>query len=823
MVGPARRVAFSLIVIALPLGLLVTTGGGVASADPPLGNQTIAAVVGPDRAAVSESVFGNAVALGADGLTALVGDRNAQTATVYTRATTDDPWGAAVALTHVAVPNDQFGRQVALDGAGTNAFVEQYDTEAHAYTVVEYHFGGGTWGPATPVYVAPSGHAGGAPFAVSADGTMLAVRDSTASTVAIARFSGGSWQTGQTVSAGGFALAADASALAYSNSSGVFVARRSGTTFDLTSSHQLPNDGTFATPASAELAIAADGRTVAALGGSLAGYELDVWGATADGSWYLQDRAAIDGVTSSIGLDVALDGTGSRAFVGDASYTPGDASTDSAGRVVVFERAGTTWSAAGEITSVALHGGEFFGYRIASSADGRAALIGSLDMSDATAASAYSWETDAATPAVDPIARDDTVTTVEDQAVTFSVVGNDGGEIDIDADVPATTDAGGTLTNGGSGSSVHYTPPARFVGADTFTYTACDHDPTPACDTAVVTITVGPIVPFDTALTVPPLDTPGEPVVGDFRGDAHTDVYWYRPGYGGVLWVGGDGGMTAVATTDMTRQYTPVAGDFDGNGRTDILWYAPGNGREALWLTRHGGQFHPTAVPAMGGHFQAIVGDFDGDGRDDVFWYAPGTAREALWLGTSTGFRSAAAPSVGGTYTPVVGNFDGVAGDDIFWYAPGATREILWHGTAHGFTRATAPSVNATMTPVVGHLDGGAHAGILWYAEHGREVLWQGTGDGFATVAVPQIGAGYRPVAGDFDGDHRTDVLWYAPGTTAEILWQSTATTVRVVAPPAMDASRHTLVGRFVGSSSRDDVLWSRAGSPSMCWSGRVH
>ena len=90
-------------------------------------------------------------------------------------------------------------------------------------------------------------------------------------------------------------------------------------------------------------------------------------------------------------------------------------------------------------------------------------------------------------------ANNDTATTESGQAVNINVVAND---FDMEGDALTVTSntqpANGTLVNNGDGTFT-YTPNTGFTGVDTFTYTICDNvTPTPACDTATVSITVLP-------------------------------------------------------------------------------------------------------------------------------------------------------------------------------------------------------------------------------------------------------------------------------------------------------------------------------------------
>jgi hypothetical protein len=105
-----------------------------------------------------------------------------------------------------------------------------------------------------------------------------------------------------------------------------------------------------------------------------------------------------------------------------------------------------------------------------------------------------------ATPNNPPVAVDDSVTTVG--SVTISVLGNDS---DPDSD-PLTVDSVVQPANGtvviDAGGTVTYTPDAGFVGVDGFTYTVCD--PSRACDTATVTVTVNLITGSNPPANNPP-------------------------------------------------------------------------------------------------------------------------------------------------------------------------------------------------------------------------------------------------------------------------------------------------------------------------------
>jgi hypothetical protein len=131
----------------------------------------------------------------------------------------------------------------------------------------------------------------------------------------------------------------------------------------------------------------------------------------------------------------------------------------------------------------------------------------------------------AAPPNTAPVAADDTATVPADGSVTFDPTVNDS---DADGDALALTvpvqPAHGTVTV--DGHDVTYVPAAGFSGTDTVTYTVCD--PTPACDTAVVTVTVQAPTPGNR----PPVADagpdrvvdPGDTVRLDGRGSSDPDL-----------------------------------------------------------------------------------------------------------------------------------------------------------------------------------------------------------------------------------------------------------------------------------------------------------
>ncbi|PPT10394.1 T1SS secreted agglutinin RTX [Geitlerinema sp. FC II] len=93
-----------------------------------------------------------------------------------------------------------------------------------------------------------------------------------------------------------------------------------------------------------------------------------------------------------------------------------------------------------------------------------------------------------------PVASDDSISTLENTAVTFEVLSNDS---DVDGDslsVAAVSDAGNGTVDLNADGTLTYTPNTGFSGSDSFTYDLSDGTLT---DTATVDVVVDAMVPND--------------------------------------------------------------------------------------------------------------------------------------------------------------------------------------------------------------------------------------------------------------------------------------------------------------------------------------
>jgi hypothetical protein len=126
--------------------------------------------------------------------------------------------------------------------------------------------------------------------------------------------------------------------------------------------------------------------------------------------------------------------------------------------------------------------------------------------------------------------------------------------------------------------------------------------------------------------------------VGDFDGDSNDDLFWRNYSTGenylypmqGTVILAGEGYVRAV--TDLSWDVAGV-GDFDGDARSDILWRNAASGENYIY------RMNGTAITAEGyiravtdlAWDVALLADFDGDGKTDIFWRNGATGENYLY------------------------------------------------------------------------------------------------------------------------------------------------------------------------------------------------
>jgi len=215
--------------------------------------------------------------------------------------------------------------------------------------------------------------------------------------------------------------------------------------------------------------------------------------------------------------------------------------------------------------------------------------------------------------------------------------------------------------------------------------------------------------------------------VGDFDGDARSDILWrnFATGENYVYLMNGttivgEGFITTVADLDWR---VAGVGDFDGNGRSDILWRNTSTGDNYVYLMDGlaiAGQGILRSVPDLDWRVAAVA-DFDGDGNDDILWRNGSTGENYLYpmdgitIGAGEGFLRTVADlkwDIAGA-----GDFNGDGRSDILWRnaSTGENYVYLVDGTAitgEGYIRTVA-DLNWDVA-ALGDYDGDGKADILW-------------------------------------------------------------------------------------------------------------
>jgi FG-GAP-like repeat len=133
--------------------------------------------------------------------------------------------------------------------------------------------------------------------------------------------------------------------------------------------------------------------------------------------------------------------------------------------------------------------------------------------------------------------------------------------------------------------------------------------------------------------------------VGDFNGDGKSDILWRNDN--GLVgdWLGNaNGTFTDNSANSLvavpTDWHIVGVGDFNGDARTDILWRND-NGQFGDWLGNGNGGFTDNSANSLVGvptNWQVVaVGDYNGDGIDDVLWRDSNNGQTGDWLGGTNG------------------------------------------------------------------------------------------------------------------------------------------------------------------------------------------
>lgn len=268
--------------------------------------------------------------------------------------------------------------------------------------------------------------------------------------------------------------------------------------------------------------------------------------------------------------------------------------------------------------------------------------------------------------------------------------------------------------------------------------------------------------------------------------------------------------LTAVPL-DLRGPWTPLVGDFDGNGHTDVFLYAPGAAPDLLAKGSATGFTYASA--AVQGTYWPQVGDFNGDGGDDIYWYGVGPAYDSMWFGTGFGFLMTPIAADASLW-PVIADIDGDGRDDIHWISPGSAADLQWFGRSdRSFTWAVSTRY-APGSAITGDFDGDGRGDLLWHtADSAADTIWFGRADRGYDVRSSGVAGTFSPLVADFDGDGRDDVLWYQPGTGADWFWWGAADRAMPATAVTLNGVYDTITATDLDGNGVDDLVLYRRSS----------
>lgn len=266
---------------------------------------------------------------------------------------------------------------------------------------------------------------------------------------------------------------------------------------------------------------------------------------------------------------------------------------------------------------------------------------------------------------------------------------------------------------------------------------------------------------------------PSAPFVGDFNGDARSDIFFYAPGAGQDFVYFANTAGNGFQIRNVTQSSAPLAAtaDFDGDGRDDVVWHIPSSGQNTLWFGRADKTFDTVSGQAMPGQYKhkAYAGDFDGDGRGDIFWYGESNNTEQLWYGRADRSFDVISYSLASGASPIIGDFDGDGRSDIYLYTAGTATDSVRYGTPNrGSFVVFDVAMDDTAVATVADLDGNGTSDILWSYPLETDAIWLFSTTRGQKRSVPtssilgNSNGNAKPLGGDFNADGIGDVFWYS-------------------------------------------------------------
>lgn len=187
-------------------------------------------------------------------------------------------------------------------------------------------------------------------------------------------------------------------------------------------------------------------------------------------------------------------------------------------------------------------------------------------------------------------------------------------------------------------------------------------------------------------------------IPGDFNGDGHDDLFFYRSstGTGLVYFSDASGNLTLKSSGNAFSPgwSTIITGNFTSDAGKELLFYNAATGAAAFYNISSSGALSLVKAATFATKWEQIVpGNFNGAGVDDLFFYAPKTGTGAFFSTDGQGNTSLLSTSTSfGSDWDIVrpGKFNSDALTDLLFY----------NGTAGTVTYATTNSSGGLATQV---------------------------------------------------------------------------------------------------------------------------
>jgi hypothetical protein len=238
---------------------------------------------------------------------------------------------------------------------------------------------------------------------------------------------------------------------------------------------------------------------------------------------------------------------------------------------------------------------------------------------------------------------------------------------------------------------------------------------------------------------------------GDYNGDGKSDILWHDTSGNVAIWEMNGTSILNASTSfvaNVPGTWSIVGtGDFNGDGNSDILW-RDGSGNVAIW------EMNGTSVLNASTSFVANVpgnwsvvgnGDYNGDGKSDILWHDT-SGNVAIWemngttvLNASTSFVA----NVPGWTIVGTGDFDGDGKSDILWRDASGNVAIWEMNGTTVLNAATSFVANVGGTWSIfgsGDYNAAGKSDILWRDGSGNVVIWEMNGTAVLNQATSFVG-----------------------------------------------------------------------------------